>query len=89
MAKVRHGLTLLLFHSVKMTWPDSSWWAEHLPGLVPIRFGARTVDPVTGMLAPVIGARLDVWKRTVVPVTVSQCLTVGDTTDSVLVSRFG
>ncbi|KAL7831745.1 hypothetical protein AOLI_G00292930 [Acnodon oligacanthus] len=54
-------------------------------GLVPIRFGARTVDPVTGMLAPVVGARLDVWKRTIVPTTVSQCLTVGDTTDSVLV----
>ncbi|XP_049323387.1 uncharacterized protein si:dkey-103g5.4 [Astyanax mexicanus] len=54
-------------------------------GLSPIRFGARTVDPVTGVLAPVVGARLDMWKRTVVPVTVSHCLTIGDTPDSVLV----
>ncbi|KAI4904544.1 hypothetical protein NFI96_029605 [Prochilodus magdalenae] len=56
-------------------------------GLVPIRLGARTVDPVTGVLAPVIGARLDVWKRAVVPVTVSQCLTIGDPPDIMLVSR--
>ncbi|KAI4904540.1 hypothetical protein NFI96_029604 [Prochilodus magdalenae] len=54
-------------------------------GLVPIRLGARTVDPVTGVLAPVIGARLDVWKRAVVPVTVSQCLTIGDPPDIMLV----
>ncbi|XP_060754032.1 uncharacterized protein si:dkey-103g5.4 isoform X2 [Neoarius graeffei] len=53
-------------------------------GLVPIRFGAQTIDPVTGVVAPVVGARLDVWKRTVVPVTVSQCLTMRETPDSVL-----
>ncbi|XP_067222023.1 uncharacterized protein si:dkey-103g5.4 isoform X5 [Chanodichthys erythropterus] len=54
-------------------------------GLVPIRFGAQTVDPVTGVLAPVVGANLDVWKRTVVPVTVSQILTLGENPDSVMV----
>lgn len=59
------------------------------PGLVPICFGAQTVDPVTGLVAPVVGARLDVWKRTVVPVTVSQCLSINETPDSVLVSKFG
>lgn len=59
------------------------------PGLVPIRFGAQTVDPVTGVVGPVVGARLDVLKRTVVPVTVSQCLNIRDTPDSVLVSEFG
>ncbi|KAL1260729.1 hypothetical protein QQF64_008556 [Cirrhinus molitorella] len=54
-------------------------------GLIPIRFGAQTVDPVTGVLAPVVGANLDVWKRTVVPVTVSQILTLGENPDSVTV----
>ncbi|KTF80235.1 hypothetical protein cypCar_00019259, partial [Cyprinus carpio] len=54
-------------------------------GLVPIHFGAQTVDPVTGVLAPVVGASLDVWKRTVVPVTVSQILTLGENPDSVTV----
>ncbi|KAI5620779.1 hypothetical protein C0J50_19651 [Silurus asotus] len=53
-------------------------------GLVPICFGVQTVDPVTGVVAPVVGARLDVWKRTVVPVTVSQCLTIRDNPDNVL-----
>ncbi|KAK3531764.1 hypothetical protein QTP70_028289 [Hemibagrus guttatus] len=53
-------------------------------GLVPIRFGAQTVDPVTGVVGPVVGAWLDVWKRTVVPVTVSQCLNIRDTPDTVL-----
>ncbi|XP_058270321.1 uncharacterized protein si:dkey-103g5.4 isoform X4 [Hemibagrus wyckioides] len=57
-------------------------------GLVPIRFGAQTVDPVTGVVGPVVGARLDVWKRTVVPVTVSQCLNIRDTPDSVLAEAF-
>ncbi|XP_056613166.1 uncharacterized protein si:dkey-103g5.4 isoform X2 [Triplophysa dalaica] len=54
-------------------------------GLVPIRLGAQTVDPVTGVLAPVIGASLDVWKRTVAPVTVSQYLASGESPDSVIV----
>ncbi|XP_051962910.1 uncharacterized protein si:dkey-103g5.4 [Xyrauchen texanus] len=54
-------------------------------GLVPIRFGAQTVDPVTGVLAPVVGAHLDVWKRTVIPITVYQFLTLGENPDSVMV----
>ncbi|XP_057207593.1 uncharacterized protein si:dkey-103g5.4 [Triplophysa rosa] len=54
-------------------------------GLVPIRLGAQTIDPVTGVLAPVIGASLDVWKRTVAPVTVSQYLASGENPDSVIV----
>ncbi|XP_026082104.1 uncharacterized protein LOC113058425 isoform X2 [Carassius auratus] len=54
-------------------------------GLVPMHFGAQTVDPVTGVLAPVVGASLDVWKRTVVPVTVSQILLLGDNPDSLTV----
>lgn len=58
-------------------------------GLVPIRFGEQTVDPVTGVISSVVGARLDVWKRTVVPVTMSQHLTLRETPDSVLVRRFG
>lgn len=58
-----------------------------LSGLVPIRLGAQTVDPVTGVLAPVIGASLDVWKRTVAPVTVSQYLASGERPDSVIVSE--
>eukprot|EP00064_Thunnus_orientalis_P004272 superscaffoldBa00000385_g4283 len=54
-------------------------------GLVAIRYGFQTVDPVTGVLAPVVGARLDVSRKTVVPVTASYWLTVADQTDSVQV----
>lgn len=58
-----------------------------LPGLVPIRFGVQTVDPVTGVLAPVIGASLDVWKRIVAPVTASQYLASGENPHGVMVSE--
>lgn len=34
-----------------------------------IRYGSQTVDPVTEVLAPVVGARLDVSRKKVVPVT--------------------
>ncbi|KAM4627455.1 uncharacterized protein ACJ7VT_002401 isoform 1-T1 [Polymixia lowei] len=54
-------------------------------GLVAIRCGSQTVDPVTGVLAPVVGARLDVSRKTVVPVTASYWLTVTDHTDSIQV----
>ncbi|XP_071353450.1 uncharacterized protein [Trachinotus anak] len=54
-------------------------------GLVAIRYGSQTVDPVTGVLAPVVGARLDVSRKNVLPVTASYWLTVADQTDSVQV----
>ncbi|KAJ7990490.1 hypothetical protein DPEC_G00300860 [Dallia pectoralis] len=54
-------------------------------GLVAIRFGALTVDPVTGVLAAVVGARLDVSRQTVVPVTASYSLALEGCTDNVLV----
>ncbi|XP_008294523.1 uncharacterized protein LOC103368058 [Stegastes partitus] len=54
-------------------------------GLVAIRYGSQTVDPVTGLLAPVVGARLDVSRKIVVPVTASYWLMVADQTDSVQV----
>ncbi|XP_041654027.1 uncharacterized protein si:dkey-103g5.4 [Cheilinus undulatus] len=54
-------------------------------GLVAIRHGSQTVDPVTGMLAAVVGARLDTSKKTVIPVTASYWLTMLDQTDSVQV----
>nr|XP_046246188.1 uncharacterized protein LOC124059852 [Scatophagus argus] len=54
-------------------------------GLVAIRYGSQTVDPVTGMLAPVVGARLDVSRKTVIPVTASYWLIMADQTDSVQV----
>ncbi|XP_056230182.1 uncharacterized protein si:dkey-103g5.4 [Seriola aureovittata] len=54
-------------------------------GLVAIRYGAQTVDPVTGVLAPVVGARLDASRKNVVPLTASYWLTVADQTDSVQV----
>ncbi|XP_029303072.1 uncharacterized protein LOC115018281 isoform X2 [Cottoperca gobio] len=57
-------------------------------GLVAIRYGAQTVDPVTGTLATVVGARLDVSRKTV-PVTASYWLTVADQTDSVQVQWSG
>lgn len=52
-----------------------------------IRYGFQTVDPVTGVLAPVVGARLDVSRKTVVPVTASYWLTLTDQTDSVQVVK--
>ncbi|XP_041924787.1 uncharacterized protein si:dkey-103g5.4 [Alosa sapidissima] len=52
-------------------------------GLVPIRLGVQTVDPVTGALSAVVGARLDVVKRSVVPVTVSHLMSLRDNADSV------
>ncbi|XP_059188168.1 uncharacterized protein si:dkey-103g5.4 isoform X2 [Centropristis striata] len=54
-------------------------------GLVAIRYGSQAVDPVTGVLAPVVGARLDVARKNVVPVTASYWLTSADQTDSVQV----
>lgn len=57
----------------------------HFTGLVAIRYGSQTVDPVTGVLAPVVGARLDVSRKSIVPVTASYWLTVVDQTDSVQV----
>ncbi|XP_047451086.1 uncharacterized protein LOC125014093 [Mugil cephalus] len=54
-------------------------------GLVAIRYGAQTVDPVTSLLAPVVGARLDVSKNNVVPITASYWLMMTNQTDSVQV----
>ncbi|XP_057695565.1 uncharacterized protein si:dkey-103g5.4 isoform X2 [Corythoichthys intestinalis] len=54
-------------------------------GLVAIRYGLLAVDPVTAMLAPVVGARLDVLTNTVVPVTASYWLAMADQTDSMQV----
>ncbi|XP_040902498.1 uncharacterized protein LOC121187356 [Toxotes jaculatrix] len=54
-------------------------------GLVAIRYGSQTVDPVTGVLAPVVGARLDVSRKNILPVTASYWLTMADQTDSVQV----
>ncbi|XP_039987565.1 uncharacterized protein si:dkey-103g5.4 isoform X3 [Xiphias gladius] len=51
-------------------------------GLVAIRYGSQTVDPVTGLLAPVVGARLDVSRKNVLPVTASYWLMVAVQTDS-------
>lgn len=52
-----------------------------------IRYGSQTVDPVTGSLGPVVGARLDASRKTVVPVTASYWLTMADQTDSVQVGK--
>nr|XP_057936579.1 uncharacterized protein LOC131134908 [Doryrhamphus excisus] len=54
-------------------------------GLVAISYGSQAVDPVTGMLAPVVGARLDVLKNTVVPVTASYWLATAAHADVVQV----
>nr|XP_013765910.1 PREDICTED: uncharacterized protein LOC102208545 [Pundamilia nyererei] len=54
-------------------------------GLVAIRYGSQTVDPVTGLLAPVVGARLDASRKNVVPVTSSYWLMIREQTDSVQV----
>lgn len=52
-----------------------------------IRYGSQTVDPVTGMLVPVVGARLDVSRKHVVPVTASYWLMAADQTESVEVGN--
>ncbi|XP_016525650.1 uncharacterized protein si:dkey-103g5.4 isoform X2 [Poecilia formosa] len=54
-------------------------------GLVAIRYGAQAVDPVTGLLAPVVGARLDVCSKNIVPMTSSFWLMTAEQTDSVQV----
>ncbi|XP_018598255.2 uncharacterized protein LOC108928686 isoform X2 [Scleropages formosus] len=51
-------------------------------GLVPMRIGARTVDPVTGITGSVVGARLDPLRKIVVPVIVPNGLTEGEATDT-------
>lgn len=50
-----------------------------------IRYGSQTVDPVTEVLAPVVGARLDVSRRKVVPVTSFYWLLMADQTDNIQV----
>lgn len=57
----------------------------HATGLTAIRYGSQTVDPVTGGLARVVGARLDASRRTVIPVTVTYWLAMSDQPDSVQV----
>lgn len=52
-------------------------------GLTAIRYGSQTVDPVTGGLARVVGARLDASRSTVAPVTASYWLATSDQTDGV------
>lgn len=59
----------------------------HVAGLVAIRYGSQTIDPVTGALARVVGARLDAARRTVIPVTASYWLAVSDQPDSVQVGE--
>ncbi|XP_036006035.1 uncharacterized protein si:dkey-103g5.4 [Fundulus heteroclitus] len=54
-------------------------------GLVAIRYGAQAVDPVTGLLAPVVGARLDLSRKNIVPVTSSFWLMMAEQTDGVQV----
>ncbi|XP_028321414.1 uncharacterized protein LOC114474973 [Gouania willdenowi] len=43
-------------------------------GLVAIRYGSQTIDPVTGLLSTVVGARLDPIKKHTVPITASYWL---------------
>lgn len=57
----------------------------YLTGLVAIRYGSQTVDPVTEVLAPVVGARLDVSRRKVVPVTSFYWLLMAEQTDNIQV----
>ncbi|XP_038154475.1 uncharacterized protein si:dkey-103g5.4 [Cyprinodon tularosa] len=54
-------------------------------GLVAIRYGAQAVDPLTGLLAPVVGAKLDVSRKIIVPVTSSFWLMMAEQTDGVQV----
>ncbi|XP_017284465.2 uncharacterized protein si:dkey-103g5.4 [Kryptolebias marmoratus] len=51
-------------------------------GLVAIRYGSQTIDPETGLLAPVVGARLNVYRKTIVPMTASYWMMMAEQTDS-------
>ncbi|XP_072557731.1 uncharacterized protein [Paramormyrops kingsleyae] len=46
-------------------------------GLVPIRIGSQTVDPNSGAMGPVVGARFDSLRKSVVPITASDRLAEG------------
>lgn len=52
-----------------------------------IRYGSQTVDPVTEVLAAVVGARLDVSRKKVVPVTSFYWLMMADQTDNIQVGQ--
>lgn len=54
-----------------------------------IRYGSQTVDPVTEVLAPVVGARLDVSRKKIVPVTSFYWLLMADQTDNIQVGSSG
>lgn len=86
----QYSLSNLLLNSIKQyrikqVETFSTSMLLHISGLVAIRYGSQSVDPVTGVLAPVVGARLEVSRKTVVPVTASYWQTVADQTDSVQV----
>lgn len=53
--------------------------------MVAIRYGSQTIDPVTGLMATVVGIRLDVLKKTAVPVTAAYWLMMAEQTNSVQV----
>lgn len=59
----------------------------YFSGLVAIRYGSQTIDPVTGLLAPVVGARLDVYRKNVVPITASYWMMMAEQTDSAQVEE--
>ncbi|XP_036070856.1 uncharacterized protein si:dkey-103g5.4 [Oryzias melastigma] len=56
-------------------------------GMVAIRYGSQTIDPVTGLMATVVGIRLDVLKKTAVPVTAAYWLMMAEQTNSVQVEE--
>lgn len=53
----------------------------YLTGLVAIRYGSQTIDPVTGLLAPVVGAWLDECRKIIVPITASYWMMMAEQTD--------
>lgn len=55
--------------------------------MVAIRYGSQTIDPVTGLVATVVGIRLDVFKKMPVPVTAACWLMMAEQTNSVQVWR--
>ncbi|CAL1570452.1 unnamed protein product [Knipowitschia caucasica] len=52
-------------------------------GVEAIRYGSRTIDPATGIVAPVVGARLDISRKSVVPLTAPLWLSISEKTDSI------
>ena len=74
--------------SPNIIWMLNSFCGHILTGLEAICYGCQAVDPVSGNVAPVVGARLDLSRKTVVPLTAAHWLMMAEHLDSAQVSTY-